>query len=116
MLRITMPRIGFADAWRSMARDLLQRGVAPADVDWGSEGEAKGLFDVEAGEPDALHPVARPSVPKAFLPLSEAAVCHSGPERFALTYRVLWRLQADRDLLLDRSDRDVAALYGMENR
>lgn len=114
MLRVAMPRIGFAEAWRNAARDLLTRGVSPADVDWACEGEARGLFDAEGGEPGVLHPVARPSVPKTFLPLSEAAVCHSGPERFALTYRVLWRLQANRDLLQDHSDRDVAALHGME--
>ena len=114
MPRIVMPRIGFAEAWRDAARDLLQRGVAPADVDWASEGAARGLFDDAAGEAGALRPVARPSVPKGFLPLSAAVVCHSGPERFALAYRVLWRLQANRDLLQDRSDRDVADLYGME--
>jgi DNA polymerase len=114
MLRVTMPRIGFADAWRKAARDLLQRGIAPADVDWAEEGEPRGLFDAEAGAPGPSHPIAHPSVPKAFLPIAEAAVCHSGPERFALTYRVLWRLQANRDLLQDRSDRDVAALHGME--
>jgi len=113
-MRLVMPRIGFADAWRNAARDLLRRGVAPGDVDWASDGEARGLFDGADAEPTHLHPVERPSVPKTFLPLAEAAVCHSGPERFALTYRVLWRLQAHRDLLQDRSDRDVADLFGME--
>ena len=114
MVIVTMPRIGFAEAWRNAARDLLVRGVAPRDVVWGNEGEARGLFDDGDGPSGALSPVVRPSVPKAFLPLAQAAVCHSGPERFSLAYRVLWRLQANRDLLQDRADPDVAALYGME--
>ena len=81
MLRVTMPRIGFADAWRKAARDLLLRGIRPADIDWASEGESRGLFDAEVGAPVPSLPIARPSVPKAFLPIAEAAVCHSGPER-----------------------------------
>jgi uracil-DNA glycosylase len=114
MLRVVMPRIGFAEAWRNAARDLLRRGVRPADVAWASEGEACGLFDAQLSEPAVLAPVACPSVPKPFLPLAQAAVCHCGPERFSLVYRVLWRLQFNRDLLLDRADPDMAALCGME--
>jgi probable DNA metabolism protein len=111
---VTMPRIGFREAWRNAARDLLHRGVRPRDVTWVSAGEEGGLFDLQPSEPSRLEPVSQPSVPKAFLPLADAAVCDSGRERFSLTYRVLWRLQGNRDLLLDRADNDVAALYEME--
>lgn len=114
MPRIVMPRMGFFEAWRDAARGLLYRGVRPSDVNWASETEEGGLFDAQPSFPSRLEPVVRPSVPKAFLPLAEAAVCHSGPARFALPYRVLWRLQADRDLLADRADPDVAALHAME--
>lgn len=114
MLRITMPEIGFAEAWRNRARDLLHRGVRPADIAWIAEDPERGLLDALAAPALELLPVARPSVPKAFLPLSAAAVCHVGPERFSLPYRVLWRLQRDRDLLQDRADGDVAALFAME--
>lgn len=111
---MVMPRIGFADAWRVAARDLLRRGVPPADVSWKSEGEAAGLFDTEGADRGLATPVASPTVPKAFLPIAGAALCHAGAERFSLPYRVLWRLQADRFLLDDRSDPDVAALCRME--
>lgn len=114
MLRVTMPRIGFAEAWRNAARDLLHRGVRPADVAWVSEGDEQGLFDRQGSEPRRFEPIVRPSVPKTFVPLAEAAVCHSAPERFSLTYRLLWRLQVNRDLLSDRADPDVSALRGME--
>lgn len=111
---VSMPRIGFAEAWRNAARDLLCHGVAPADVVWASEGEDRDLFEGLLLPLGRLTPVARPSVPKPFLPLAEAAVCHACPERIAMPYRVLWRLQTNRDLLLDRADPDVTALYGME--
>jgi probable DNA metabolism protein len=114
MPRATMPRIGFSGAWRNTARDLLLQGVRPDDVVWAGEGEEKDLFGGQESVPGRLEPVARPTVPKPFLPLSEAAICHSGPERFSLAYRVLWRLQTNRDLLSDRADPDVAALCGME--
>lgn len=113
MLRVALPRIGFAKAWRDAARDLLHRGVRPFDVTWSTDGANGDLFDAPAPSPGNLSPVARPSVPGGFLPLAEAAVCHSGPERFSLTYRMLWRLQDNRDLLADRADPDVAALHGM---
>ena len=114
MLRITIPRVGFAEAWRNAARNLLHRGVRPSDIIWASEGEDADLFDAQPSESLKLEPVAQPSVPKAFLPLAEAALCHSGSERYWLTYKVLWRLQAKRDLLADRADPDVSALHGME--
>ncbi len=36
------------------------------------------------------------SVPKGFIEAAEAAICHFDPDRFALLYRILWRLQAER--------------------
>ncbi|MGV3548515.1 UdgX family uracil-DNA binding protein [Rhizobium sp.] len=114
MHRLTMPRIGFAEAWRGAARDLLLRGVRPCDVIWASEGEDADLFGGQSSGGRGPESVARPTVPKAFLPLAEAALCHAGPERFSLTYKLLWRLQSNRDLLADRADPDVSALHGME--
>ena len=114
MVRVALPRMGFAQAWRNASRDLLHKGVRPMDVIWVGASDEAGLFDLQASEPASLEPVASPSVPKAFLPLAGAAVCHSGRERFSLPYRILWRLQSNRGLLSDRADADVSALFGME--
>lgn len=115
MMRVVMPRIGFALAWREAARDLLRQGVHPDEVEWSEEGEARGLFDPLPAENRHGGPVAvRPTVPKSFLPTAEAAICHSSPQRFALPYRVLFRLQDNRNLLEDRADPDIASLHGME--
>lgn len=113
MVHVVMPRIGFAEAWRNAARDFLHLGVSPSDVTWSSAESDPGLFDSRHPQPAGLEPVENPSVPRAFLPLVEFAVCHSGPDRFALPYRVLWRLQKNRDLLGDRSDPDVSRLFSM---
>jgi DNA polymerase len=114
MRSVVMPRLGFAEAWRRAARGLLTEGVAPEAVTWVA-GEAEAdLFAAAPSVPVALRPVANPTVPAAFLPLAEAALCHASADRFALPYRLLWRLQRDRSLLGDRSDIDVAGLHAME--
>jgi len=97
--------------WRDAARGLLAAGVRPADVDWriGSDGGA--LF--AAPPPPATGPAAI-SVPRAFLDLAEAVVCHRDPGRFALLYRLLVRLQDDRGLLADIADADVTAARRLE--
>jgi DNA polymerase len=115
MVAVILPKLGFAEAWRREARALLVKGAPPDAVCWRLEGEGGDLFggfDL-AGE-GRYTPIAEPRSPAAFLPLAEAALCHSGPERFSLPYRLLFRLQADRSILQDRSDRDVAALMAME--
>lgn len=114
MRTITIPRLGFVDAWRNKARGLLQEGIAPGNINWLSEGDEVDLFSTLL--PGAMHatPIARPTVPAAFLPLAAAALCHSSRDRFALPYRLLWRLQQQKTLLDDRSDGDVAGLHAME--
>ncbi len=47
------------------------------------------------------------SVPPAFISLAEAVICHSDSGRFALLYRILFRLLQDRRLLEIVSDVDV---------
>src|SRR5690606_39709499 len=39
--------------------------------------------------------------------LAESAILHSDPQRFALLYRLLWRLQGTPRILDDRADLDV---------
>lgn len=114
MLRIVMPRIGFAETWRSTARDLMRRGVRPQDVEWQSKAEERSLFDHGETPPGILEPHTNPTVPKAFPEIVAAAVCHSGPSRFSLPYRLLWRLQSNHSLLDDRADPDVSELFAME--
>ncbi len=100
--------------WRDAARQLAEAGVPPEDVVWRVEGEASDLFASEAtntatkarasrvpGEKRALR------VPRRFIALAELVACHRDPERFALLYRLLCRLQDQPSLLDIATDSDV---------
>jgi DNA polymerase len=95
--------------WRDAARAALAADIPPDMIDWQLQNDGAGLFDF-AGE--AL-PVpgahgAQVSVPASFVALAQAIICHSDPGRFALLYRLLWRLKRDRALLQFKSDPDVS--------
>src|SRR5690348_4698419 len=90
--------------WRTAARALRARGAPPDEVIWTVDGGAGDLFDDAALEP----PAGRSgfSVPREFLQLAQAAILHRSDERFALLYRMLWRL-AGEPMLLWVADADT---------
>ena len=49
----------------------------------------------------------------ATLPPMLAALLHAEPDRFALVYRILWRLRDEPGLLALASDRDMSRLAGL---
>ncbi|MFC5066730.1 UdgX family uracil-DNA binding protein [Flaviflagellibacter deserti] len=92
--------------WRGAARRLALNHVPPEEVVW-STGEAADLF----AEPEQLpEPTGTFNVPRAFVDLAETAILHSEPERFALLYRLLWRLLKEPNLLAVSVDPDVARI------
>jgi len=111
MQRIGLIGRGELDEWRAAARALLTAGTPPEAVDWSTSGDP-GLF---AAEPPAPAPGASEvRVSRRFVALAEACLCHSDPGRFALLYRVLWRLQTTPALLSVAADPDIAALSRLE--
>ncbi len=108
---IRLPDSADAEGWRSAARALLRAGVPPAEVAWQVEGcEADALFDDEPALPEAAADAPRPAVPAAFVELATDALCHTDPQRFALLYRLLWRLVHEPGLRHDRLDPDWLAV------
>lgn len=99
--------------WRDAARSLLLAGVPPEEVEW-SQGDADlfGAVPTEVPLPGAEAPT--PSVPRRFLDMAEAVVCHSDPGRFSLLYRTVWRLQGDPHLIGFLPDPDMQRLHRME--
>jgi DNA polymerase len=93
--------------WRKAARAMRAAGAAPQDVAW-SVGQAD-LFGLEEAPADFAPQAAAFAVPKAFVELAEATICHRSPRRFDLLYRLLWRLKDEPDLLHLTTDDDVAA-------
>jgi DNA polymerase len=96
----------YAD-FRRAVRPLLGHRVAPSRVQ----------FRVRDVDPPGLFGGARPpvdgppvSLPRRFVGLAGRATCFDAPDRYALAYRVAFRLLSDRTLLDDPGDDDVLAL------
>lgn len=100
------------NGWRDAARRLALNEVPPQSVDW-RVGTTDELFAYGTPLPDA--PAGRQfTVPREFVERAEAVICHSDPERFAVLYRLLWRLRRNHDLLRIATDTDVIRLQRME--
>src|SRR5215207_559596 len=99
------------DGWRKAARALALNDVKPSDVSWRVAYDAPELFEPTA--PPLAPPDGTFNVPAKFVELAEVAILHRNPERFALLYRLLWRLRQSHDLLGIASDPDVAELAAM---
>jgi len=94
------------DAWRNHARALIAMGVSPGGVVW-SVGEGTLFPADDRSEAVATSPAF--TVPPRFIALARDVVCHRNAERFALLYRLLWRLRHEgAQILGDAFDRDVA--------
>jgi DNA polymerase len=107
--RVTLSAPDDFEGWRAAPRDLAEAGVPAAAVVWQVEGEEADLFGSEAQQP----PAATFPVPRGFVELARDAVCHSNPERFALLYAMLLRLQDNRHALDDEADPLVRRLQGL---
>lgn len=114
---VTLPLQGFEKAFREKARLALLEQLPPDRLLWRSDSETEAdLFghnrlDLPISEETV--PEDTISVPKAYIELMKAVLCHSDPERFHLLYHALWRLQAERHLLQDRSSGLVSRLQNL---
>jgi DNA polymerase len=100
------------DSWRKAARALVLNEIAPREVNWTVRGSQPELFEPE---PDKSFEEAHGSfnVPAKFVELAKIATLHRNPERFALLYRLLWRLRGNHALLEIATDPDVADISAM---
>lgn len=92
--------------WRTAARELLARGVAPEDVSWRDGDEGASLFGDEA----VAAPAGTVSLPRELLEIAERVICHRDAEVPARLYRVIWRAARNRQLLARPTDDDVVWL------
>jgi DNA polymerase len=109
MTPFAAPDVSTFDDWRCEARRLVAAGVPPEAVVW-------------SGGPSLL-PAAAPAgttaggftVPARFIEAASAAACFRDDGRWALLYRILWRLTHGEPKLLDVVvDDDVHRLLSME--
>lgn len=136
---VTTVTLGHATDWagfRAAARTLLQGGHPPQQVQWFTAADAAGdLFAEGPGEagtadvagppatdsapgaplsPDAPPPASPLRVPREFLQRCERVVLHRDPGRFALMYRLLWRLAHEPGLRHDPLDPDRLRLQHLD--
>ena len=97
------------EGWRTAARALRGAGVPPEQVRWIVGENGAELFGDEGLPPG---PPATFGVPRDFVDLAEAVICHRAEDRLALLYRLLWRLAAEPALLKTPVDADVVAAEG----
>ncbi len=114
---LKLPQLELEAAFRQKARLALMYKLPPERVLWHREHESKAdLFaqnstDLSRSGNSADESTIR--VPKTYLELMNAVLCHSDPERFHLLYEALWRLQDDRHLLQNRSSHLITRLETM---
>ncbi|TWO71093.1 DUF4130 domain-containing protein [Caenimonas sedimenti] len=97
--------------FRDEATHLLARQVRPEEVVWSLHPVAGDQYLqpalASASRPRNVARAATAIVPASFLRLSEFVVLHQDPERFALLYRLLWRLVHEPGLRNDAADPDM---------
>ncbi|MBB5057346.1 DNA polymerase [Granulicella aggregans] len=99
------------EAWREAARDALREGYAPEEIDLQDAAVASTLalsFELEAGPTGVA--TTQPYVSKSFLDDAAMVAVHRNAGRWNLLYRVLYRMQGNRNLLKIETDSDVAEM------
>ena len=110
MTVITLARETDWEGWRRAARSLRQGGIAPDRVAW-----RVGEGDLFADDRPPASTVTAPfTVPPAFMTLGKDVSCHRDDDRFALLYRILWRLRDEPALLGLRADPDIGRALDMQ--
>jgi DNA polymerase len=105
------------EAWRGAAREALREGFCPEELDLQDGSVPRTLeLTLESNETASGEPVPNPHVPRAFLEAAVFVAAHRHPERWNLLYRVLYRLQENRDLMKIEVDTDVAELQRLEGQ
>lgn len=96
--------------WRREARRLLQAGIAPHAVNWLPGNRGDNLFARLASEPVQASAPPALRISRELPDLLENAARFRAEDRWALLYRILWRVsQGDRAAIL-AGDRDGSVL------
>src|SRR5258708_30053729 len=86
------------EGWRKAARGLALHHVPPSEVRWSVQGNEPELFEPSATTLPLEAPHGTFNVPAKFVELAQSAILHRDPERFAILYRLLWRLLSNPTL------------------
>ncbi len=105
-------------AWQQAARRALRADVEPGAILWQELDDtqpALGMFDDPGDEPALAMPATEHRVPRAFVDVARRVACHRDPQRWALLYRILYRLtHGEAHLLAIAVDADIHLLTQMD--
>ncbi|ADW68861.1 UdgX family uracil-DNA binding protein [Granulicella tundricola] len=105
------------EAWRITAREQLHAGYHPDQLDLQDATAPTSLtLALEADEPPTGPPLPRPTISKSFLEAAGYVAVHRDPQRWNLLYRILFRLQSNRNLLALETDDDIIQLTRLESQ
>ena len=112
---VHLPEADDFDFWRERARALVQCEVPPDRIAWVEPGGSGDLFAHGERRMPVPPMDARPvRANRRFVSLAKNAILHSDPERFALLYRLLWRLQSNPRMMEDKADLDVRRIEELD--
>lgn len=102
-------------SWHEQARTLIGANVHPSQVAWSDSTSSQPLLgDLASPIPIAAKRPAKFSVPRRFVELAALAARHSSADRWALLYRILWRIvHGERAILNDELDGDARDLRAL---
>ena len=105
------------NTWRDAAREALRLGYRPEEIDL-QDATVPNTLDLALETSDAPtgDPILAPHTSKAFLESAKFAAVHRDPQRWNLLYRILYRLQANRNLLKISVDPDISELERLESQ
>lgn len=117
---MTLEQITFAPnfaSWQRAARAALQSKIPPEQIVWEEIASAQpplNLFDESTNATTSTQD-RQFLVPKRFVDLARLVALNSDPQRWALLYRLLWRLTNDEPHLLEVfTEPDVSRAFEME--
>jgi probable DNA metabolism protein len=100
------------DGWRQAARMLVLDGIRPEDVMWNVRSDEQ-LFASTETTSSRNSSIETFNVSARFVELAKIAILHRDPQRFAVLYRLLWRLREHHHLLEVAIDPDVIRVTAM---
>ena len=115
MKKITVTSVPGFDEWREASRACLAHGIRPEHVIWQNAHSVQDdLFGHEEQTQATSNFQIKHTIPKSALALFKYALCHSDTNRFALCYRVLWRIiYENKNLIQLKTDEDIMQLYAL---
>lgn len=108
MHHITIQTIPGFEEWRNAARQCLQKNIPPDQIIWTENGAEQVNLLLQENIEIFSDNKTQLKIPKAFIEMAEQVVCHSNPDKYALLYRILWRIiHENKNLLHILTDSDI---------